>query len=362
MPIIAVLAAAAAVAGPCDLEAPSGQGACTRVVVDRLKINDLQAIGTHNSYKLAISPAQMKLLRGADPKQADALDYAHPPLVEQLDAGARQVELDLLDDPQGGRYASPLAMKIANDEPYDLEPLKQPGLKVMHAQDIDYRSNCPLFTACLRQIRDWSKAHPDHVPLLILINLKEGGLKLPGAVQAPAFDAAAMDRVDAEIRSVFAPADLITPDAIQGRRKTLREAVLAGAWPTLKAARGKVMFALDAPENQVAIYRGVRRSLEGRAMFVNIEEASPAAAYITLNDPKEQAGRIAAAVKAGLIVRTRADADTVEARTDDRTRQDAAFASGAQYVSTDYMRPDTRLGPYSASLPGGGTARRSPVR
>ncbi len=121
------------------------------------------------------------------------------------------------------------------------------------------------------------------------------------------------------------------------------------------------MFALDAPEDQVALYRGGRRSLEGRVMFVNIDEASPAAAYITLNEPKEQAARITAAVRAGLIVRTRADADTVEARAGDRSRQDAAFAAGAQYVSTDYMKPDPRFGPYEAHLPGGGVARINPA-
>ena len=360
--IITILAAAAALSGACDLEAPSGQGGCTRAAVDALKINDLQAVGTHNSYKQAISPAQMKLLRGADPKQADGLDYAHPPLSEQLDAGARQLELDLLNDPQGGRYADPLAMKVAPDLPYDLGPLKAPGMKVMHAQDIDYRSSCAQFTTCLKQVAAWSKAHPDHLPVLILLNLKEGGLKLPGAVQALPFDATAMDAVDGEIRSVFAPRQLITPDAVQGRHASLREAVAGGGWPTLAAARGKVMFALDAPEDQVALYRGGRKSLEGRVMFVNIAEDSPAAGYITLNEPKEQAARIRAAVKSGLIVRTRADADTVEARTGDHSRQDAAFASGAQYVSTDYMRPDPRLGPYETHLPGGGVARRNPVR
>jgi hypothetical protein len=40
----------------------------------------------------------------------------------------------------------------------------------------------------------------------------------------------------------------------------------------------------------VALYRGARRSLEGRAMFVNTDEASPAAAYLTLNDPIAQRG------------------------------------------------------------------------
>ena len=96
--------------------------------------------------------------------------------------------------------------------------------------------------------------------------------------------------------------------------------------------------------------------------FVNTEEASPAAGYITLNEPVELAARIRSAVRAGLIVRTRADADTLEARANATARQAAAFASGAQYVSTDYMRPDARFGPYQARLPGGGVARLSPVQ
>ena len=360
--IITAMAAAAVLHAGCDLEAPSGEPGCTRAAVDALKLNDLQAVGTHNSYKLAIAPKQMALLRAVDPKQADGLDYAHPRLAAQLDAGARQLELDLLNDPQGGRYASPLAMKMAPDLPYDLAPLREPGMKVMHVQDIDYRSNCPRFADCLRQISDWSKAHPGHLPILVLLNLKEGGLKVPGAVDAPVFDGAAMDAIDGEIRAVFVERDLITPDSVQGRRASLREAVAAGAWPSLKAARGKVMFALDAPPEQVAVYRGRRRSLEGRVMFVNIDEASPAAGYITLNEPQQQAARIAAAVKAGIIVRTRADADTLEARSGDVARREAAFASGAQFVSTDYMSPDVRFGDYEVDLPGGGVARRNPVR
>jgi len=76
-------------------------------------------------------------------------------------------------------------------------------------------------------------------------------------------------------------------------------------------------------------------------------------------------------VKAGFVVRTRADADTVEARSNDTTRRDAALQSGAQYVSTDYPHPETRLSDYQARLPdgeitaatrcGGGPSARNPV-
>jgi hypothetical protein len=362
--IAALLAAAAAVSATCDLEKPSGQPGCTRAAVDALPMNAIQAIGTHNSYKMAIAPDEFARVKAANPKVADTLDYSHRPLREQLDAGARQLEIDVVNDPgAGGLYATPLGYKMAGAKavPYDFGPLKGPGLKVIHAPDVDYRAVCPTFNACLGEVRAWSKAHPDHVPILIIMNLKEDGVSLPGAVKPPLFDAAAMDGIDKEIRSVFPEAALITPDQVQGRHPTLKAAVAAGAWPKLKAARGRVMFALDCPPGQVARYREQRKVLEGRAAFVNIDEGSPAAGYITLNEPKELSARITSAVKAGIVVRTRADADTLEARANDTARQTAAFASGAQYVSTDYMQPDPRFGPYVARLPGGGTARLSPA-
>jgi hypothetical protein len=361
--MIAALFAAAVVSAACDLEKPSGAPDCTRAAVDALKMNALQTVGTHNSYKMAISPAEMANLRASNPKAADTLDYSHASLTEQLNDGARQLEIDFVYDPEGGRYASPLGRKMApGTTPYDLTAMSKPGMKVIHVPDIDYRAVCQPFTACLKEVRAWSKAHPDHVPILIIFNLKQDQIKVPGAVHLLPFDAKAMDAVDAEIRSVFKDSDLITPDRVQGRHATLREAVLAGGWPTLKEARGRIMFAMDEQPAVTAVYRGARKSLEGRATFVNTDEASPAAAYLTLNEPVELQARIQAAVKAGFIVRTRADADTLEARRNEVARQAAAFASGAQYVSTDYMQPDTRFGPYEARLPGGGVARLSPAR
>ncbi len=359
-------AAALAIAPTCDLERPSGAPDCTREAVDALPMNRLQVVGTHNSYKQPISGPEMARLALAAKATAQSLDYSHPGLAEQLDGGARQLELDLLHDPEGGRYADPLGRRLARMTgadlpPWDPAPMARPGMKVLHVQDIDYRSGCALFTDCLKAAADWSAAHPDHLPILILINLKEEPLSFPGTVKPLMFDAAAMDAIDAEIRSVFPEERLITPDQVQGAFPTLRDAARAGAWPTLGVARGRVMFALDAPPDQVARYRGDRAVLEGRVMFVNIDEASPAAGYITLNDPVGEAARIRAALAAGLIVRTRADADTAEARTGDTSRREAALASGAQYVSTDYRKPDPRFTAYNVGLPGGVVGRIGPV-
>ena len=70
------------------------------------------------------------------------------------------------------------------------------------------------------------------------------------------FDAAAFDALDAEVASVFADKQLITPDQVQGKHKTLRAAVLADGWPKLRDARGRVFFVLDEAPAKVAIYRG----------------------------------------------------------------------------------------------------------
>jgi hypothetical protein len=162
---------------------------------------------------------------------------------------------------------------------------------------------------------------------------------------------------------VMAPGKLIVPDDVQGRYPTLRDAVLADNWPLLEASRGKFLFALDEPPAKVAVYRGKRRSLEGRVFFINTDEASPAAAYLTLNDPVRDAARIRRDVVAGFIVRTRADANTREARANDTIPRDSALAGGPQYVSTDYLWPDPRLpGGYHVALPGGLVARCNPVR
>jgi hypothetical protein len=351
----------------CDLaaaQAPRDEK-CARAWMDEnLHVNDLLSIGTHNSYKVAIPDQEMAQLRARSARAAIVLDYSHPELTKQLDGGARQLELDVYYDPQGGRFADPLGPRTLGErlDAAATGELAKPGFKVMHIPDFDFRSVCIRFVACLQAIKAWSDAHPDHVPIAILINAKDDSpLGASGAAIAK-FDTAAFDALDAEVASVFADDELITPDQVQGKHPTLREGVLAGGWPKLRDARGRVFFALDEAPRKVAIYRGERRSLEGRRMFVNIEESSPAAAYITLNEPLQDAKRIRAAVEAGFIVRTRADADTLEARDGKSERRDAALASGAQYVSSDYMQPDPRFAGYSVGLPDGATTVCNPVR
>jgi hypothetical protein len=50
------------------------------------------------------------------------------------------------------------------------------------------------------------------------------------------------------------------------------------------------------------------------------------------------------------MVITRADAETREARKNNNTRRNAAFASGAQIIQTDFANADPAIGPYRVSL------------
>ena len=86
------------------------------------------------------------------------------------------------------------------------------------------------------------------------------------------------------------------------------------------------------------------------------------AAFAKLNDPVGDAAKIKAALAAHMIVRTRADADTGEARENDHTHEQDALRGGAQVVSTDYEKPDPTLTTgYTVRIPGGTPARCDPV-
>ncbi len=328
------------------------------------RINQIQVIGTHNSYHAGLTPGVAKLLQARKPKAFDELDYQHGSLTTQLDHGIRQVELDVYGDAQGGRFAHPFGAAFAPGGLKAFDPdgvMSKPGFKVMHIQDIDYVSNCQPFIACLTEIRAWSRAHPTHVPIYILVETKTQAAvpDVPGMASPEPWTASTLDALDSEIRSVFPANETITPDQVRGDHRTLRDAVTHGGWPMLSLAKRKVVFLLDQ-SNVTATYVAGHPSLAGRAAFTHADPDAPDAAFIEMNDGPTDA--ITALVKRGFLVRTRSDADTHEARTGGTHRRDAALASGAQIVSTDYpaFEPSRWTG-YKVALPGGVAARCDPV-
>lgn len=319
---------------------------------DNLRLDQVQTIGTAESYKQRPTEAVMRLIRMGGRKQAEALDYGQPSLAAQLDNDVRSLSFDVAYDPKGGLFKNPAGASMAMDllsEGYT-EAMRRPGFKVIHVLDVDYNSSCLALADCLKQVADWSNAHPRHLPIVIALRTNDVKTPMPGATKPLDCDAAALDALDLEIRATF-PADrIITPDQVQGGHDSLRESVIAHNWPKLGESRGKVIFVLDDTSEKISAYRGTRKSLEGRTMFVAADIASPVAAVVSLPDPLKDTARIADAVKSGFIVMTRADSETREARQNLTGRRDAAFASGAQIVRTNFAVSDKAIGPYRVSL------------
>jgi hypothetical protein len=230
-----------------------------------LRLNQIQVRGTHNSY--------------------------HPPLPAldaQLDHGARQLELDVFAEPSVG-FA-------------------------VHHTLTDLASSCPELVACLGVIRRWMDGHRNAGPLFVVIEDKDAG-------------AAALDALDAAVRSGLPGRRLLTPDEVlvRGGRR----------WPTLGRSRGRAVVVLIGDPAEPYSRGGT--SLRGRAMFV-YSNAGPIAAVTSRPDPIGQAAEIATFVRAGLIVRTQADDGLLDVR-----RRPAALSSGAQILSArdeSFVLPD----------------------
>jgi hypothetical protein len=335
-------------------------------VAQTVRMNQIQIIGTHNSYHAGLASSEMTLLRKQNPAAAESLAYRHPPIEAQLDAGVRQVELDVYGDAKGGLFANPLYPRLVAKEGLPADPpvfadpsvMSRPGFKVLHAQDVDVRSHCLTFIACLETIRRWSKAHPGHLPIYIQVENKDGRSRPEFTAPEP-ITKAAMDALDAEIRTVFAKKDVITPDVVRGRHATLEEAVLKDGWPELRKARGKVVFVLDQ-ERVSPLYLDGHPSLRGRMMFTNGKPGTPDAAFVKVNNAESPV--IPDLVRKGYLIRTMTDGGAKAVRAGDTRRRDAALASGAQILSTDYPFDwKAAESGYSVRLPAGVQVRCNPV-
>ncbi len=289
--------------------------------IEGLRINQLQFIGTHNSYHVRAKPSRFA-----------SLNYSHAPLDLQLERGVRSVELDLHD--RGGTF------------------------EVCHIVKIDEGTTCRRLSDGLETVRKWSDAHPGHLPISFLFELKKDGAGFDPRIRK--FDAASLDRLDDLLQSVFPASHCIRPDDVRGNAATLREGVEKHGWPTLAAGRGKVFFILhDEGPLRDAYVKG-HPSLRGRVMFVRSDESREDAATLVLDDPRDP--EIPRLVSAGYFIRTRADADLHTDRPGKPSRLKAALASGAQIVSTDFPTGEPQAGTgYLVEFAKSAPARVNPV-
>jgi hypothetical protein len=331
-------------------------------VNENVKINKIQVIGSHNSYKQAIDPELFKVFKYMDSVSASKLEYSHIGFEEQLNMGLRNLEIDVYADSNGGKYAKPKGLEYAkNQAPYDpIGEMLKPGFKMFHVAELDFRSHALTLKGGLQQLRKWSESHPDHTPIFITLEAKDDSSKRKGFTQPEKFSRSTFDELDQEIIKTLGSSRVLVPDKVRGKYKTLEDAVTHDNWPTLKAAKGKFIFILDAQGAKRSTYIEGHPSLKGLVMFSNSDPGTPEAAILIRNNSKSL--EIPLLVKKGYIVRTRADSDTQQARNNDKSYFEAACSSGAQIITTDYyLKSNHFVSDYSVSFEDGKYVRLNPL-
>ena len=319
-----------------------------------LRINRLRLLGTHNSYHVAPDPLVAKLIAAAAPAEARAIDCTQRPLDEQLGRlGLRHLELDCYRDPDGGLFATPLGLKLAAaaGAPPPLkwtDELAAPGIKVLHSPGFDFRTTVPTLSAALVAVKEWSDAHPRHVPIFLLLELKSDAFAPP---QPLPWNDEGFAELEATIRAVFPRERILTPDDLRAGRATLREAVDGVGWPEVDTHRGKIVCLMDNEGGVRDAYLAESDVLAGRLLFTSVAPDHPAAAFMKRNDPQAAHDEIRRLVDAGFLVRTRVDAGLEEPSRGDLGRFERALSSGAQLLSTDLPEPDARFPRYRITLP-----------
>jgi len=283
----------------------------------QVRINKTQIIGSHNSYKEYIDTPLFQLIKKEDSNSVRGIEYSNSSLSDQLSLGLRSLEIDVYADAKGGKYAHPGGLAWAGRNPlrpYDPQGLmKEPGFKIFHMQDIDFRSNCLTLKKCLEELKNWSEIHPAHEPIFITINAKDDTIRRSNFTAPEKFIPKTFDELDKVIVENLGRDKLVIHDMVRGKFETLEKAVLHKNWPSLNESRGKFIFILDEQGDKLSFYIKGHSSLKERVLFVNALPGTPEAAIMVMNDPLKDMKRIQKLVKKGYIVRTRADADTKEA-------------------------------------------------
>ncbi|ASO21291.1 hypothetical protein FHR81_002261 [Actinoalloteichus hoggarensis] len=150
-----------------------------------------------------------------------------PYLADVLDSGAALVELDVWTDELSGRWR-------VN---HGLFGMSNNCVGATDPAELRTGSRDQDLLGCLTDLRTWREVNPDHRPIVLKVEMKDGFYDRGGMGPA-AFDALVADRLG---DAVFTPADLL---AHAGGAATLDEAVTAAGWPSRDALAGRVLIEL----------------------------------------------------------------------------------------------------------------------
>jgi len=290
---------------------------------DVLRLNHVQAKGTHNSYHL-------------EPSETfdDSHKYSHAALDVQLELqGVRQFELDLHLSAEG-------------------------HFEVFHLPaGVDEETTCRRFTECLQIAKDWSDANPLHLPLVFWLEPKD--LEFDWVSDDYVEFLGNYEGLESEIRSVWPDERVLRPDEVRGEHSTLPAALSDRGWPTLGSLRGHALFVLlDSSAHRQAYLLG-HDNLEGRTLFVGASTATAAyAGFFKVNNAAREAERVRRLVEAGFIVTSNVDGPE-QSDADNQDKAARSIEAGAHFLSTD-IPAKIEGRDYYLQLPGGISPRCHP--
>jgi hypothetical protein len=230
-------------------------------------LNEVQVLGSHNSYHVQPRPALLAALLALTPA-FEAWEYTHPPLDEQFESeGIRQIELDVYADPAGGLYSRRGGLLAIGEDP-------ESGIRRCRAGAQGAAHSRPRLREQLSDVRrlpadgegvvgrapappadhDPGRDRAGHPPRSLQLRLRHADslrcrrARLDRRRDPLGLSAAAVDHAGSH-----------TP-----RSGDLEQAVLNLGWPRLGALRGQVLFALDnGGTTRATTWPGTRRWSDG---------------------------------------------------------------------------------------------------
>ena len=276
-----------------------------------MRLNELQFLGTHNSYKQPINNASNFFFNAFGKSfgvEKNEFTYGKEDLTNQLNSGIRSIELDVV--------------QIKKND--DISFL------CCHSPIFDMNSSCLDFELALKEIRLWTRYNPYSMPISIIIHTKSDNLFFPNAQK---IDMEGLTKIDEIIDSIFGYKLLCPGDVLYGY-ENFQEMREDNRWPKGYKFVGKVMFILHRSE-QIFDYINQDKSFEKQKMFPSmyyddLEEYNQYASVLLMNDPFDE--NLHLAVEKNFIVRTRIDCYGSFGN----GSREAGILSGAQILSTDY--------------------------
>ncbi|MDE6060806.1 MAG: hypothetical protein K2G31_04990, partial [Clostridia bacterium] len=208
----------------------------TEALEKDVKLIDLQFLATHNSYKkekTGLEKFYAKFSKGLREG-----NYYYESLTDQLNAGIRSFEYDLFYRRQKSDVS----------------------FHSFHIGYADMSSNAFDFSVCLEELDLWSQNNPNHLPITVIIELKERG----GAYPYQTISKNQLSDLDELIKDKIK--NLYTPSQAMNGYINLNEMRANGASPSLKETMGKVLFILH-PGKLTKDYVALDESMKTQAMF-----------------------------------------------------------------------------------------------